>query len=208
VAAPHQAHRQRAAHASDDRLGGVTALERLARCDRRQPRGSRARRPEVARPARAAALHQLRAGARADRLVALAEALLEPDAAAIQAGYRRRPRLDWIIVGGESTQAAKARDFRVEWAMRTISMCRTAGVPVFVKQMGARVLDRNDAGFDGCDARSWPLRADGCDPDVDHEPHDYVENYQGADCRIRLVDRAGADPAEWPEVLRVREFPR
>jgi hypothetical protein len=77
-------------------------------------------------------------------------------------------------------------------------MCRAAGVPVFVKQLGSRVLDRNDAGFDGCDARSWPLRPDGCDPDVDHEPHDYVENYQGADCRIRLVDRAGADPPSGP----------
>jgi len=76
-----------------------------------------------------------------------------------------------------------------------------------VKQMGSYVVDRNDAGFDGCDTGSWPLRPDGCDPLLDHEIHGVIENYQGADCRIRLVDRAGADPAEWPQDLRVQEWP-
>jgi protein gp37 len=94
-------------------------------------------------------------------------------------GMSGMKKLDWIIVGGESTQGAPARDFRVEWALRTVSMCRAAGVPVFVKQLGSRVLDRNDAGFDGCDARSWPLRADGCDPDVEHEPHGYRRELPG-----------------------------
>ena len=28
-----------------------------------------------------------------------------------------------------------------------------------------------------------------------------------APVRVRLKDRAGADPAEWPEHLRVQEFP-
>lgn len=117
------------------------------------------------------------------------------------------PGIEWIIVGGESTQGAPARDFRVEWARRTVQQCKIAGVPVFMKQMGSRVVDRNDAGFDGCDPASWPIRPDGCDPEVEHDIHGYQENYQGADCRIRLIDRAGADPAEWPEDLRVQEFP-
>lgn len=44
-------------------------------------------------------------------------------------------RLDWIIVGGES--GPKARPFDVQWARDTIYQCRDAGVPVFVKQLGA-----------------------------------------------------------------------
>jgi protein gp37 len=45
------------------------------------------------------------------------------------------PRLDWIVVGGESGQ--NARPFDLAWARITIAACRAAGVPVFVKQLGA-----------------------------------------------------------------------
>lgn len=113
--------------------------------------------------------------------------------------------IEWIIVGGES--GAKARQFRPEWARDTVRQCKAAGVPVFVKQMGANVIIRNDKAC-GCeDSDCWPNRPDGCDPELEHEPHGFQEGHQGADCRIRLADRAGADPAEWPEVLRVQEFP-
>jgi protein gp37 len=134
-------------------------------------------------------------------------ALAEIPAHALDAGCTEgfTNGIEWLIVGGES--GGKARSFYAAWAREAVSQCRSRNVPVFVKQMGSRVLDRNDAGFDGCDEQSWPLRPDGCDPDVDFEPHTYVERYQGADCRIKLVDRAGADPAEWPEDLRVQEFP-
>lgn len=117
------------------------------------------------------------------------------------------PAIDWIIVGGESTQGAPARHFRVEWARSTVAQCRRAGLAPFVKQMGAFVIDRNDAGFDGCDLGAWPLSPDGSDVEVEHDIHGFREEYQGADCRVRLGDRAGADPAEWPEDLRVQEFP-
>lgn len=40
---------------------------------------------------------------------------------------------------------------------------------------------------------------------IEHDPN---EHYQGAPVRIRLHARKGGDPAEWPEDLRVREFPR
>ena len=71
--------------------------------------------------------------------------------------------LEWIIIGGESKQGAgKPRIFPLEWPRSTISQCRSAHVPVFVKQLGSR----------------WGVR-----------------------------DRAGADPAEWPEDLRIQEFP-
>lgn len=116
--------------------------------------------------------------------------------------------LHWIIIGGESDQAGHVtREFRVSWARSTVQRCQAAGVPVFVKQMGSFVVDRNDAGFDGCEPGAWPLRADGCDPVVEHDIHGHREEYQGADCRLRLVDRAGGDPTEWPEDLRVQEFP-
>jgi protein gp37 len=75
-----------------------------------------------------------------------------------------------VIVGGESTQGAKARPFYIAWARNTIAQCRSVGVPVFMKQVGSRPLWDNEVG-----------------------------------CATR--DRAGADPSEWPEHLRVQEFP-
>jgi len=44
-------------------------------------------------------------------------------------------RLNWIIVGGES--GSNARPFDVSWARKTVAQCKAAGVPVFVKQLGA-----------------------------------------------------------------------
>ena len=44
-------------------------------------------------------------------------------------------KVDWIIVGGESGH--NARPFDVAWARQTVAQCKAAGVPVFVKQLGA-----------------------------------------------------------------------
>lgn len=80
--------------------------------------------------------------------------------------------LDWLIVGAESDQGgAYGRTFELDWARSAIAQCRTANVPVFVKQLGR-----------------WPM---GLDPRWAVAP---------------LVDRAGADPDEWPSELRVRQF--
>lgn len=46
-----------------------------------------------------------------------------------------RPRLDWVIVGGESGPGA--RPFYVDWARNTVAQCRDGGVACFVKQLGA-----------------------------------------------------------------------
>lgn len=92
--------------------------------------------------------------------------------------WTKYPGVDWIIIGGESTQGAKARPFAIEWARWTIRQCKAAGVPVFMKQVGS---DFGHCGPDGVSAS--PIR-------------------------YPMKDRAGADPAEWPEDLRVREFPR
>lgn len=93
-------------------------------------------------------------------------------------------RIEWIIVGGESTQGAgKARPFDLAWARSTVAQCKAAGVPVFVKQLG-----------------SHPIT------DVQQRPG--WEGKLFSAFKIKFKDRAGADPAEWPEDLRIQEFPQ
>lgn len=98
-------------------------------------------------------------------------------------------RLDWLILGGES--GPKARPMDLAWARSLVEQGRTAGVPgvpVFVKQLGRRP-------YDGI-YPSWV----GSDP----------QEFDTADDAIRwldLRDSHGGDPEEWPEDLRVREFP-
>ncbi len=108
------------------------------------------------------------------------------------------PRVDWVIVGGESGPGARPCD--VAWIRSIRDQCKAAGVPVFVKQLGGYVSDRNDAGFEGDEPTAWPM-----DTDVDDRNNEW--EYQGARIRIRLNDRKGGDWDEWPEDLRVREWP-
>jgi protein gp37 len=91
--------------------------------------------------------------------------------------------LDWVIVGGES--GPRARPFDVAWARSTVEQCKAVGVAVFVKQLGARPID------------------------VDHSA-DEAHGDDGVPkvTPIRLASKKGGDPSEWPEDLRVREFPR
>lgn len=91
--------------------------------------------------------------------------------------YRKDGGLNWIIVGGES--GSGARQFDIQWARDVLKQCRQAGVPVFVKQLGSK-----------------PAKSCG-------QPE------HGSDCvvPISLKDSKGADMSEWPEDLRVREFP-
>ena len=88
-------------------------------------------------------------------------------------------RLDWLIVGGESGPGA--RPFDVAWARPVVAQCKAAGVACFVKQLGAR-----------------PMSSDYADRAF----------YSGADHRLNTIfDPKGGAPSEWPEDLRVREFP-
>lgn len=50
----------------------------------------------------------------------------------------RQKGIDWVIVGGESGHTARPMDVR--WARDIVRQCRDAGVPVFVKQLGANPL--------------------------------------------------------------------
>lgn len=108
------------------------------------------------------------------------------------------PGLQWIIVGGESSQPGHpARPFNIEWARSTVRQCKATGTACFVKQLGSSVLVRNDS------MEEWPDE----DAFSDAIPDDYRPAYQGEGVCIRLQDRAGADPAEWPADLQIREFP-
>lgn len=95
-----------------------------------------------------------------------------------QTGCRghRTPGLDWVIVGGES--GAGARPCNVAWVRSIKNQCQAAGVPVFVKQLGA-------------------------DP---RRPY-HEESCEGYAPKLKLKNKKGADPSEWPADLRVREVP-
>ena len=69
-----------------------------------------------------------------------------------------------------------------------------------MKQLGTNVEDRNDAGFDGDEPGSWPMGTTWI------EDRNY-DGFQGDPVRVKLRDAKGGDPAEWPEDLRVRQFP-
>lgn len=105
-------------------------------------------------------------------------------------GARRRlsaePVLHWVIAGGES--GAHSRPCDVLWLRAIIDQCRAAGVPLFVKQLGSRPMlgDLNDP-------HGWPTEGG---------PVDWETG------RIALRDPKGADWAEWPEALRVRQWPQ
>lgn len=91
----------------------------------------------------------------------------------------RRPLdvLDWVVVGGES--GPKARPCNVEWIRSIVQQCQAASVPCFVKQLGA-----NRACYE-----FYCI-------DPDHL------------CGLEKInDRKGGDPSEWPEDLRVRQYP-
>jgi protein gp37 len=110
--------------------------------------------------------------------------------------------IDVAAIGGESGPGARPCD--VQWIRSLVAQCRAAGTAAFVKQLGANVHDRNDAGWDGVDPTDWPSHLEAEDR-VEHDEAD--TGYQGAPVRVRLRDRKGGDPSEWPEDLRVREMP-
>jgi len=69
--------------------------------------------------------------------------------------------LHWVIIGGESGFRSKSRLFDCRWAGRLIKECRAAGVPVFIKQLGANVFHRGQNLFladsqHGGDWSEWP----------------------------------------------------
>lgn len=104
----------------------------------------------------------------------------------IMAGHTKHPRLDWVIVGGESGPNARTTD--IAHIRSIVRQCQVAGVAVFVKQLGSKPVDAND----GSPVMSLPVS---------------IGDYPGKRL-YNLRDRKGGDLSEWPADLRVREFPR
>lgn len=88
------------------------------------------------------------------------------------------------IIQGLDMSKSSARPFDIAWARNTIEQCREAGVAVFVKQLGAKSFELRPT-YDLA-TQTRPLRR-------------YA---------LARADRKGGDMLEWPEDLRVREFPR
>lgn len=103
--------------------------------------------------------------------------------------------IEWAIVGGES--GGNARPFDLDWARSLRDQCAAAGTAWFMKQLGDRPFDS---------ARLFGV----------HAPHDKrtPQKSDGAggmmDAGNLVLKKAhhGADPAEWPDDLRLQNFPR
>jgi protein gp37 len=95
-------------------------------------------------------------------------------------------KVDWAIFGGES--GPNARPCNIEWIRDGVRQCRAAKVAPYVKQAGSNIASRL--------SEDWPEGTDWMDsgnyPDQIH---------------VKLKHPKGGDMAEWPEDLRVREFP-
>jgi hypothetical protein len=82
----------------------------------------------------------------------------------------------------------------VAWARSAVRQCREAGVACFMKQLGARPHDAyEDRPEPGCNCREAAC---------EHEIAFARTNW------LHLKSAKGGDPSEWPEDLRIREFPR
>lgn len=97
----------------------------------------------------------------------------------VRGGSTYGRQLDWAVVGGES--GPQARSFHLDWARALLEDCRAAGIPVFMKQIGARPCglgaEELEREIPGVDWRNWPRHPKGGDMD------------------------------EWPQHLRERDFP-
>lgn len=85
-------------------------------------------------------------------------------------------KIDWVIVGGESGPGA--RPCAVEWIRSIVEQCRSAEVPVFVKQLGKY-------------------------PRIRMKSQKTVAN----SLQYHKKDPKGGDITEFPEDLRIREVP-
>ena len=100
----------------------------------------------------------------------------------------RRDNLDWVIVGGESGPHARPMD--LAWMRSLMEQCRATGVPVFCKQLGSHVHDVAQNSIE-----------------QERFGRDDADLIRG-EIRVKLRESHGRDIDEWPEDLRVREFPR
>lgn len=84
---------------------------------------------------------------------------------------------DWVLQEGEFGRGA--REFDLAWARSLRAQCRTAGVAYHLKQVGSNPVHN-----------------------ITPE-HETLKQMRP----LRLRDKHGGNPSEWPEAIRVREFP-
>lgn len=94
--------------------------------------------------------------------------------------------IHWLIIGGESGDGARV--FDVDWVRSLIVECFDGAVMPFVKQLGAIVR---------FPAHEWRGRS----------IHDIAYTPDGGMLGFRLKDSHGGDWNEWPEDLRIRQWP-
>lgn len=88
-------------------------------------------------------------------------------------------KIGWVIAGGESGHSARPCD--IDWIQSIVDQCNDFDVPCFVKQLGSRPLIRcREPGETGFSEFGPIVRTTG----------------------------KGGNPEEWPEHLRVRQFPK
>lgn len=99
-------------------------------------------------------------------------------------GYLEQ-NVEWVIVGGESGPGS--RQCHIEWIESIVDQCRVKSIPCFVKQIGSAPTHFDDG--DGAGGRIYEFALG---------PPDYQA----------IKDSKGGNPDEWPECLRVRQFPQ
>lgn len=110
--------------------------------------------------------------------------------------------LDWLIAGGESGPGARPCD--LAWLRGAVAQARAAGAPVFVKQLGAR-----PTWGDGDAPRKRGLRRIACIKEPGALCNTPAWCVEAGHCKSgALTSSKGGDMTEWPQDLRVREFPQ
>jgi protein gp37 len=94
------------------------------------------------------------------------------------------PKVDWVIIGGESGPGSRVCN--AEWVRALVNQCAASGAACFVKQFGSNCV----SGVDDFHCAMSDIGRD----DVMWKAH--------------LKHSKGGDPSEWPEDLRVRQFPK
>lgn len=97
--------------------------------------------------------------------------------------------IEWVIFGGES--GGGARPCNIEWIRSGVAQCRAAGIAPLVKQLGANVH------WNGIGTPEEPVF-----------PGAARREDVGGAFRVYLKDSKGGDMQEWPEDLRVRQWPK
>lgn len=98
-------------------------------------------------------------------------------------------KIHWAIMGGESGFDG-TRPCNIDWIRELVAQCRSIGVTPFVKQLGSRPYSLQKP--------------------VDVQHHSLLNMYVPPvwEHHLQLEDKKGGEITEWPEDLRIREFPQ